>query len=693
MSAARGERTALVHILALFSLAVTYPLLEVLGRSPEFFVAHRLEGLDLAAFVLLLAGAAPALAVLAAWLAGRLGPRLLAWVTGVMRALLAAAVVLQAVRHVPLPGYVLVAIALASGAVIDLACRRFSAVRLFVAMLSPAFVVAPLLFAFSSPASALFRPAGSTFFAGQAARATVPVVFVVFDQLPLVSLLDADGGIDRAAYPNFAALADTAVWFRQTNSVADRTEFAIPAILDGRYPRPGDVPTAARHPDNLFTGLASTYELHVQEPMTRLCPARLCPDELSLTDRLEAAGKDASIAYLHRLLPADLAASLPDVRHDWRGFWHEQAMDRFKQSNQSDRRPLEWVDAIAPTGSRPGLHFAHVLLPHEPFIHLPSGQVATTFRHLPGLSIDEDWTKDETIVAANYQRHLLQVGAADGFLGRLLDRLRKTGLFDEALIVITADHGASFRPGRNYKRPTRWNFPDIMSVPFLLKLPHQRGGRVVDRPVETVDILPTIAEALQIPRPPQCDGRSALDERAAPKESVRMWYGGARLRIRIAAARLAASTLASARRKIELFGTGPAWSLRLNYGAELIGRPVTGFEVVPLPNLSAGVDRPRLYQQVEPTGDFVPSFISGVVRPLNQRFGRQLLAIAVNGIVAGTSRAPADQADGEGVWAVVARPEAFKPGKNDIAVYEVDVFEGGKRFVFRNTAPLTGGAW
>ena len=50
-----------------------------------------------------------------------------------------------------------------------------------------------------------------------------------------------------------------------------------PPILTGRYPDGvGLLPTVEEHPDNLFTLLQGTYDLHVQESVTALCPGDLC---------------------------------------------------------------------------------------------------------------------------------------------------------------------------------------------------------------------------------------------------------------------------------------------------------------------------------------------------------------------------------------------------------------------------------
>ena len=59
------------------------------------------------------------------------------------------------------------------------------------------------------------------------------------------------------------------------------------------------------------------------------------------------------------------------------------------------------------------------------------------------------WTDNQSAVNQYWQRHLLQLGFTDRLLGRLVTRLRRAGLYDRSLLVVTADHGASFRPGDN----------------------------------------------------------------------------------------------------------------------------------------------------------------------------------------------------------------------------------------------------
>ena len=67
-------------------------------------------------------------------------------------------------------------------------------------------------------------------------QSTVPIVHVVFDELPLSTLVGADGDIDAKLFPNFARLARASTWYRNATTVNDLTAAAVPAQLTGEQP-------------------------------------------------------------------------------------------------------------------------------------------------------------------------------------------------------------------------------------------------------------------------------------------------------------------------------------------------------------------------------------------------------------------------------------------------------------------------
>ncbi len=83
-------------------------------------------------------------------------------------------------------------------------------VRLFLTILSPAILIIPTLFVMAPAIYGIVVPGrpGST--ALESGKADVPIVMVIFDELPLRSLLDRSGNIDSDRFPNFADLANDA---------------------------------------------------------------------------------------------------------------------------------------------------------------------------------------------------------------------------------------------------------------------------------------------------------------------------------------------------------------------------------------------------------------------------------------------------------------------------------------------------
>ena len=156
----------------------------------------------------------------------------------------------------------------------------------------------------------------------QTIERTPPIVFVVFDELPLNSLVTADGNIDAERYPNFGALAREAYWFREASTVASTTAQAVPAMLSGRYPRERrDAPTLRYYPVNLFTILARHYDIFASLRFPKLCPPRACQYNSAMpADTVESLLSDLGLVWLHIVLPERLTEELPPVTDDWAEF-------------------------------------------------------------------------------------------------------------------------------------------------------------------------------------------------------------------------------------------------------------------------------------------------------------------------------------------------------------------------------------
>jgi hypothetical protein len=263
-----------------------------------------------------------------------------------------------------------------------------------------------------------------------------------------------------------------------------------------------------------------------------------------------------------------------------------------------------------------------------------------------------------------WQRHLLQVGYTDRLLGTFLRRLHASGLWDRALVVVTADHGISFRGGDLRRRPTKTNLAELAFTPLFVRLPGQHEGRVVDRHVETVDILPTIAGVLGIKIPWRTDGSSALHKRSRSRpvdvEGVVAPYPA-----------VLAQRRASLARQLTLFGSG-TWGPRLSATGpywELVGRPVSELRVAASVPATASVDvlGSRLLRALPRRMQLVPSPLAGTISGLRAGV---TLAFVLNGRVAAVTQAYRDRGGGLR-FSALAPDSAFRPGRNTLRAFVV----------------------
>lgn len=675
----REEARWTSHLAALVALGVGRPLFEVLGEEGTFFVAHRSSALD----VLLLAAAVglllPLIVALPALALGLARPRAAAVARAATIGALALPLASVALRGLALPAWAHLGLALAAAAVAGVTYARAEPARSFATALSPAVLIVPALFLLSDGVRRATATGETPPRTTAPASGRRPLVLVVFDALPTTSLMKPDETLDAQRFPGFAELARESVWFRDATTVHDHTSQAVPAILTGLRPEGVErVPVVAEHPRNLFTLLGGAWDLVVHEEATALCPPGLLSARVegaALLPRLRLLGHDAALAWLHVVTPAALAGGLPPIDRSWAGFGAVEGEE--PRTAHLER----FLRSLAP-GARPAVHFLHVTLPHEPYVFLPSGRRYAVSDELPGLDPTArwgTWSQDAWAVTQAHQRHLLQLQHVDRQLARLIGRLRDVGAWDDAVVVVTADHGVSFVPGENRRTLTRANAADILSVPLFVKVPGGPRGAIDDGNAETIDVLPTIADALGVPVPWSVDGASLLraDPRRPTKRATsRTPLGPGEGSVLELPAGLAAGRRASAAARLQTLGDD---LLSVGPVPALVGERVTGLQVDEGP-FSVVLAEPGALEDVDPAGPRVPAFVTGWTD------AGLPLAIAVNGVVRATTQA---YADGRGRFAAIVPEDAFVAGPNHVEVLGV----AGASAPARLLRPRGAGAW
>ena len=662
------------QLLAVSGFALAQPLFDILGKNAEFFAVRGSTPSDIVLFALVVTFA-PALALLAIEVAVELVTRRDAVILHyVFLAGLGAVFGVQALKRSGVDGTTALTVgAVVIGVAIGVATWRVPIVRSFVTVLSAASLIFLGVFLFDSKVEELVFPKQVNASAANV-DASIPIVYLLLDEFPVTDLLDAKGDIDAARFPNFARLARTSTWFRNTTTLSASTTVAVPVILTGNPPVRGALPLAQNYPNNLFTLLASRYRMAVTESQTRLCPSHICRrKEPSTGSRLSSLYSDARVVYLHLLAPPALEDRLPAIDESWGNFGSDTGGELEDESLPKVNMHTFYIGRVrdfnrfiasfrAPDPAKPTLYFLHLLMPHGPWLYFPDGRVrAVSNPRAPGRSHELWWSPDLALQA--YQRHLLQVGYTDKLLGRFIDRLRAVGLWDKALVLVDPDHGISFRGGDKRREPTKSNLADLAFIPFFVKLPDQHEGRVVDTHITTEDILPTIADVLGVDIPWQTTGSSAL-QATTDEPTVHVGKISAPYRAVLAQRNRALA------RQIALFGTG-TWGPKLAGTGRfraLVGRPVSALPSTEKLDKEAVVDATgsKLLRSLPKRSPLVPSPVMGYLPHL--RYG-SWIALALNGRIAAVSHTYGT--GGKLRFSLPALDTAFRAGTNSARVFLV----------------------
>jgi arylsulfatase A-like enzyme len=259
-----------------------------------------------------------------------------------------------------------------------------------------------------------------------------------------------------------------------------------------------------------------------------------------LDPRIASGDDDPRLDYYDGILPGfSVGLYLPESQAGWVQYLREKGYDvesgwaaplRGEPDRPSEdslssfltTRFMEWLDHQE-TG-----WFAHLsyLRPHPPYaaageystmynpddVELPLGPVAREFRHPlheAALSFGgASAPTDEHAMRFLKAQYFGMISEVDAQLGRVVRAIEDRGEWQDTLVVVTSDHGEQL--GDHGLIEKLGFFPQSYHVLGLWRDPRQRGGMAIRRFTENVDLLPTLAVALGVDEPVQCDGQSLL---------------------------------------------------------------------------------------------------------------------------------------------------------------------------------------
>ncbi len=329
----------------------------------------------------------------------------------------------------------------------------------------------------------------------QAATAAPDVVLVVIDGLR------ADALGRPGATPALDAFAADAVVFEQHVAASASTGPAVGALFSGRSPsrqgsaaQPGaladDVVTLAEHLRDAgyaTGGLPNTPEL----------AATFGFDQGFDWYAFDPAYPLGASASTHTLALYGVVARLYKRLDPT-----ERISDHFRPAADQLTRARAFLDANA--GDR-AFVFVHLVEPAGPWFPAPFDGTAYTRADHPTFGAGEGSAEARA-------RYAGAVDRVDGALGAFFGGLRSAGRYDDALVIVTGDHGLELGDhGGAWDGETLYD--ELVHVPLLVKLPgNARAGTRVPWQVRQVDLAPTLADLAGLAPDPGWEGASLFED-------------------------------------------------------------------------------------------------------------------------------------------------------------------------------------
>lgn len=674
-----SKLTKYLHILTLAAFAFAQPIFDFLSRTPEFFYIRRSQSIDIVILILSLNFLFGLTLVFLEILFAKF-KKVENYLHYFFIAILFFLITLGFSNYI-FSKYALISISL-SLALSIFATWRYSlnlTLNKFVTYLSPSLLIFPLIFLLNSKINKIVfqKPIKIAEQKIETNSQLPPIIFIVFDEFPISSIENSSGQINSFMFPNFADLAQHATWYRQGTSVSGYTEHAVPAILSGLYPNTNQVkvPSYLDYPNNLFTILAPYYEMNVYEQVTHLCPDQLC-SATSLNEdfrtRINALSLDIAVIYGYQILPRRLQKLLPRVEGEWNGFIKAKVRNRglkakglvSRQDWEDDQLLLnEFLKSLSATKNN-RLNFLHITFPHVPYRYYPSGKTylkgmqKTNERGFVGVWPDEDFVPQRAL-----QRHLMQVAYADKLLGQLLARMRELEIFDRSLLIVTADHGTSFQKSNYSRFIVDTNASNIMRVPYFIKLPEQTKANLSDLNLESIDLLPTVLNQLEIKSEVNFDGQSVAQLQVTNRKQKKFFQFDAHKHTELVFPdKLDSSPIIAVQEsafghnleKLNNFGPRP----------EFLGQNAKDLQ---LKELATNFKAATKLKAVNLAESYIPGFVYGKLTEYPNSCPDFDLAITVNSIIQATTKVACENSVNN--FAVVLPETAFKNGNNLIQIF------------------------
>jgi hypothetical protein len=507
------------YIFFVVNLAVLVPLLGVLGDQFNLFTAHSMTGAAIVSLLFFLMLLPATVVSFLRWLAKLSGvvkafdAVILTIFLGVFFAYIFNKTGYGVFSSVYEPAILFcIALVVTVGSVIIILNSESLKKLSYLSLLIPLIV---LHFIFVSPASTLFEGTGGMPGIEPEGIRDTPVFLLVFDEFSGLTLQNPEGSLDVSRYPGFAEIARNADYFPNALTTGYHTDISVPSIVSGTL-RSGENKGLA--PGENLIELFQDWGGGVSAQSVVL-PADLVDKQQT---NFYSLASDIATLYLHIVSHQNwIENKIGVIPATWKDFGVFYKMGDVAESSaeQVSKQAgifFDWLEPLAVNTGDKQFNFLHIVFPHVPYTTTATGKSQENSDLIrQQLTSVEKFDAGQSFLNVGYHNYLQQSSYAELLLHRLVLSLKKTGMYDKSLIIVTADHGVSYSAkGLSRRDPkTKDSWKNIVSVPLIVKHPFQEVGKVNETFVTTLDITPTIMDVIEIDPPWDLAGESlnALD--------------------------------------------------------------------------------------------------------------------------------------------------------------------------------------
>jgi arylsulfatase A-like enzyme len=342
-----------------------------------------------------------------------------------------------------------------------------------------------------------------------------PVVMIVLDAFTATHVTHL--GYGRPTTPNLDRLAQDGVSFGQAIAPAPYTLASIPSLLTGRLPDAHGLTQKTQKFNDAETTLAERFSEAGYQCFGATANANGGP----------AFGMDQGFDEFHEIYLGDGPEDAQRMEYQGKAMHIPRAGEALSL--------LEGFIARTEQG-RTGFYYLHMLEPHAPYT--PPQEYLDRFARDPEYDGQFLGAPNEVLIGSMHGRYTANerdtayvtdlydanIAYADAVVGQMIEVLKRAGLYERAIVVVTSDHGEAMwqhgQWGHNYLL-----FDEQVHVPLIVRLPGADAPRGVieDAMVSLCDLAPSLADWSGLPEVEGVDGISLaplLAGEPAPKRRL-----------------------------------------------------------------------------------------------------------------------------------------------------------------------------